>query len=107
MGPLRAAVAQSAPEIESGFGTIIGEAPVMRSLFEAVAQVADCDATVLLIGETGTGKEMIAREIHERSARRNRRLVKLNCAALPSELVESELFGYEKGAFTGAISQSL
>lgn len=103
--PLRAAAAQSAPEIESGFGTIIGEAPVMRSLFEAVAQVADSDATVLLIGETGTGKEVIAREIHERSARRNRRLVKLNCAALPSELVESELFGYEKGAFTGAISQ--
>jgi len=103
--PLSAGAVLPAPNMKSGFATIIGESPVMQSLFESVAQVAESDATVLLIGETGTGKELIAQAIHARSRRRDGRLVKLNCAALPSELVESELFGYEKGAFTGALSQ--
>jgi formate hydrogenlyase transcriptional activator len=82
---------------------VIGESEVMRRVFTHIEQVADTDTTVLLTGETGTGKEVIAQTIHDLSPRRERLLVQLNCAALPSELVESELFGHEKGAFTGAI----
>ena len=88
-----------------GFGAIIGDSPVMQSVFATVEQVADTDATVLLTGETGTGKGAVARAIHDMSRRRDKLLVNVNCAALPGELVESELFGHEKGAFTGATAQ--
>ena len=90
-----------------GFEGIIGESPTLRHVLEMVETVAPRDATVLLLGETGTGKELIARAIHERSRRRERTLVKLNCAAIPSGLLESELFGHERGAFTGAIAQKV
>jgi DNA-binding NtrC family response regulator len=82
---------------------LIGESAALRRVREQIAQVAPTDSTVLIQGETGTGKELVARAIHEQSARRERPLIKINCAALPRELVESELFGHEKGAFTGAI----
>jgi DNA-binding NtrC family response regulator len=84
---------------------MIGDSPALARVREAIAQVAPTDSTVLIQGETGTGKELAARAIHAASARRERPLIKLNCAALPRELVESELFGHEKGAFTGAIAQ--
>jgi len=87
------------------FGEILGESPALIRLLEQVALVAATDSTVLIQGETGTGKELIARAIHDRSQRRERPLIKINCAALPRELVESELFGHEKGAFTGATQQ--
>jgi formate hydrogenlyase transcriptional activator len=77
----------------------------LRPVLAQVELVAPTDATVLLTGETGTGKEVIARAIHELSPRRNRNLVKVNCAAIPAGLLESELFGHEKGAFTGALMQ--
>jgi DNA-binding NtrC family response regulator len=94
-------------EIQSthDFRDIVGESAALMRLLEHVGRVAPTDSTVLLLGETGTGKELIARAIHARSARRERVMVKLNCAALPRELVESELFGHEKGAFTGATQQ--
>jgi DNA-binding NtrC family response regulator len=91
--------------VEEMRGAIVGKSPVLRRMLEQVAQVAPTDSTVLIQGETGTGKELVARAIHEGSSRRERPLVKLNCAALPRELVESELFGHEKGAFTGALQQ--
>jgi DNA-binding NtrC family response regulator len=84
---------------------MIGESQALRHVREQIAQVAETDSTVLIQGETGTGKELVARALHDRSARRGRPLIRLNCAALPRELVESELFGHEKGAFTGAIQQ--
>ena len=87
------------------FGEVLGESPALLRLLDQVGQVAGTDSTVLIQGETGTGKELIARAIHGRSQRRERPLIKLNCAALPRELVESELFGHEKGAFTGATQQ--
>jgi formate hydrogenlyase transcriptional activator len=87
------------------FEDIVGQAPVMKRLFASIEQVALSDSTVLLMGETGTGKELIAHAIHNVSLRKDKLLVKLNCAALPSELIESELFGHEKGAFTGATAQ--
>jgi formate hydrogenlyase transcriptional activator len=87
------------------FAEMIGDSPAMRDVFEQIAVVAGTDASVLLIGETGTGKELIARALHERSERKDRLMVSVNCAALPSELIESELFGHEKGAFTGATAQ--
>ncbi len=86
-------------------GNIIGDSPAMQEVFVQVEQVADADATVLLTGETGTGKSVIARAIHDLSDRRGKLFVNVNCAALPGELVESELFGHEKGAFTGATAQ--
>jgi formate hydrogenlyase transcriptional activator len=79
----------------------------LRRIFDAVATVAPTDSTVLIQGETGTGKELVAREIHSLSHRRNATFVKLNCAALPTGLLESELFGHEKGAFTGALAQRI
>ncbi len=84
---------------------LVGDSPALARVREQIAQVAATDSTVLIEGETGTGKELVARAIHAQSARRERALVKLNCAALPHELVESELFGHEKGAFTGAHQQ--
>ncbi len=92
-------------EIRSDRGSMIGESPALQRVRQLIAQVAPTDSTVLIQGETGTGKELVARAIHENSARRERPLIKINCAALPRELVESELFGHEKGAFTGALQQ--
>jgi formate hydrogenlyase transcriptional activator len=89
---------------EMGFEQIIGNSAALKHVLELVETVAPSDSTVLLLGETGTGKELIARAIHDRSRRKERTLVKLNCAAIPTGLLESELFGHEKGAFTGAIT---
>jgi formate hydrogenlyase transcriptional activator len=95
------------PDVRSeySFEGIIGKSPAVRRVLEQVAIVAPTDSTVLLHGETGTGKELIARAIHNLSSRRDRPYVRINCAAIPSGLLESEMFGYEKGAFTGALIQ--
>ena len=89
------------------FDHIVGSSPALESALEEVERVAPTDSTVLVLGETGTGKELIARTIHNLSARCGRPFVKLNCAAIPFDLLESELFGHEKGAFTGAIAQKI
>lgn len=89
------------------FDQIVGDSPALRQVLDLVETVASSDSTVLLLGETGTGKELIARAIHDHSRRKNRTFVKLNCAAIPTGLLESELFGHEKGAFTGAIGQKV
>ncbi|HYL09562.1 MAG TPA: sigma 54-interacting transcriptional regulator [Candidatus Acidoferrales bacterium] len=92
---------------EYGFEDIVGESPGLKTVVNQVRTVAATDATVLILGETGTGKDLFARAIHQLSSRRERTLVRLNCAAIPTGLLESELFGHEKGAFTGAISQKI
>ena len=92
---------------EHPFAEIVGESRLLRDALQQVEIVAPSDATVLVLGETGTGKELIARAIHDRSGRRERTFVKINCAAIPSGLLESELFGHERGAFTGAIAQRI
>jgi formate hydrogenlyase transcriptional activator len=92
---------------ETGFEGIIGRSSALRRVLEMVETVAWGDSTVLLLGETGTGKELIARAIHSHSPRIDRPFVKLNCAAIPTGLLESELFGHERGAFTGAITQKI
>jgi DNA-binding NtrC family response regulator len=92
-------------EIGAARHAMVGDSSALRRVLEQVGQVAPTDSTVLIQGETGTGKELVARAVHDASLRRERPLVKLNCAALPRELVESELFGHEKGAFTGALQQ--
>jgi formate hydrogenlyase transcriptional activator len=89
-------------EVEHNFDEIIGAAPALQDALSRLEQVAKTDATVLIQGETGTGKELFARAIHDRSARSDGALIKVNCAALPHDLIESELFGHEEGAFTGA-----
>jgi len=89
------------------FEQIIGNSPALESVLEQVERVAPTDSTVLVQGETGTGKELIARAIHNLSARCGRPFIKLNCAAIPFDLLESELFGHERGAFTGAIAQKI
>ena len=91
--------------IEYCFEGIIGQSPAIRNVLEQVRIVAPTDATVLLHGETGTGKELVAHAIHNLSSRVRRHFVRMNCAAIPSGLLESELFGHEKGAFTGALNQ--
>ena len=95
------------PEISPGysFEGIVGQSSALRKVLEQVAIVAPTDSTVLLHGETGTGKELVARAIHNLSTRRERTFVRMNCAAIPSGLLESELFGHERGAFTGALMQ--
>jgi formate hydrogenlyase transcriptional activator len=91
----------------NGFEGIVGSSPPLRTVLDQVRIVAPTDATVLIEGETGTGKELIARAIHMHSERRHRPFVKVNCAAIPTELLESELFGHERGAFTGAVAQRI
>jgi formate hydrogenlyase transcriptional activator len=93
--------------VERNFEEIIGKSPRLKDVLESVQTVAPADSTVLIEGETGTGKELIARAIHELSPRKGQAFVKVNCAAIPSGLLESELFGHEKGAFTGAIAQKI
>jgi formate hydrogenlyase transcriptional activator len=92
---------------EMDFGQIVGNTAPLKHVLQLVETVAPTDSTVLLLGETGTGKELIARAVHEHSRRKDRRFVKVNCAAIPTGLLESELFGHEKGAFTGAISRKI
>jgi formate hydrogenlyase transcriptional activator len=95
------------PKNISSSGKVVGKSPALQAVFEQVERVAPTNATVLIQGETGTGKELIAHAIHSASPRRGRPFVKLNCAAIPLDLLESELFGHEKGAFTGAIAQRI
>ncbi len=94
-------------DTELGFGEIIGRSDALTDVMRKVAKVAPSDATVLLLGDTGTGKELIARALHQMSSRKHASFIKLNCAAIPSGLLESELFGHEKGAFTGAVGRKL
>jgi transcriptional regulator with GAF, ATPase, and Fis domain len=93
--------------LDQGFAGIVGESPVLRAVLRKVRQVAPVETTVLLTGETGTGKELIARAIHEGSPRKDHPLIKVNCGAIPQGIVESELFGHEKGAFTGALQKRI
>ena len=94
-------------QAERAFEQIIGNSPALESVFDQVAQVAPTESTVLIEGETGTGKELFAHAIHNASRRCGRPFIKLNCAAIPLDLLESELFGHERGAFTGAIAQKI
>src|SRR5476649_2655681 len=89
------------------FEEIVGSSQSLRKVLKAVDKVAPTDSPVLILGETGTGKELIARAIHKRSPRSSRAFIRLNCAAMPSELIASELFGHEKGAFTGALERRI
>ena len=92
---------------DMNFEQLVGNSPALKRVLQLVETVAPNDSTVLLLGETGTGKELIARAIHDRSRRKDRTFVKVNCAAIPTGLLESELFGHEKGAFTGAVTQKI
>lgn len=94
-------------QAELGFEKIIGQSPALLEVLKNVRVVAPTDSTVLLLGETGTGKELVARSVHALSSRRDQTFIKLNCAAVPEGLLESELFGHEKGAFTGAVNQKV
>jgi transcriptional regulator with GAF, ATPase, and Fis domain len=104
---LRAEKTYLMEEVESShnFHEMVGTSPLMQRVFQSIRQVAHTDTTVLIEGETGTGKELIARSLHNASSRKDKPLIKVNCAALPDELIESELFGHEKGAFTGAFQR--
>jgi formate hydrogenlyase transcriptional activator len=90
-----------------GFEAIVGESATVRAMLRDIRKVAAVETTVLLMGETGTGKELVARAIHDASPRQGRPLVKMNCGAIPQGLVESELFGHERGAFTGALQRRI
>jgi DNA-binding NtrC family response regulator len=103
----RARQPQGAAGQEAHFAEIVGTSAALRGVLQQVEVVAPTESTVLILGETGTGKELIARAIHTSSSRSSRPFVKLNCAAIPSGLLESELFGHEKGAFTGAVAQRI
>lgn len=92
-------------EINQNYSEIIGESAAIKKVFHLVTQVARTDSTVLILGETGTGKELIARAIHHASPRKDKLMIKINCAALPANLIESELFGHERGSFTGAVER--
>ncbi|HXN06517.1 MAG TPA: sigma-54 dependent transcriptional regulator [Nitrospiria bacterium] len=94
-------------KIKNRFEEMIGKSDVLRNIYETIDQVVESDATVLITGESGTGKELVARAIHQRSGRRDQPFITINCGALPETLFESELFGYEKGAFTGAVSSKM
>jgi formate hydrogenlyase transcriptional activator len=94
-------------ELRADCGNIVGDSPALQTALQLVSVVAPTDSSVLIMGETGTGKELVARAIHNLSSRRGRAFIKLNCAAIPLGLLESELFGHEKGAFTGAIAQKM
>ncbi len=98
---------ESEIQAELGFENIIGQSPALREVLKDARVVAPTDSTVLLLGETGTGKELVARAIHSLSARQDKNFIKLNCAAVPTGLLESELFGHEKGAFTSAVNQKI
>jgi PAS domain S-box-containing protein len=98
---------EEAIDSELGFGEIIGRSGALKDVMQKVAKVAPSDASVLLLGETGTGKELVARAVHRMSQRNGKSFIKLNCAAIPSGLLESELFGHERGAFTGAVARKL
>src|SRR5262249_9158462 len=93
----------TSPKDRARFG-IIGESPAILEMYAVIERVADTPTTVLITGESGTGKELVARALHENSSRRERPFIKVNCAAIPKDLMESELFGYERGAFTGAVA---
>ena len=96
------------PRVQSGAGNLfIGASPRMKEMQAVIGKIGWSEVPVLIQGETGTGKEVVARELHARSPRADKLFLKLNCAALPSELVESELFGYERGAFTGAVQKKI
>lgn len=97
--------APTAEKVSEPFGRLLGQSASMRELYRMIDRVAPTDATVLILGETGVGKELVAREVHDRSPRAGRRLVAVNCAAIPRSLIESELFGYARGAFTGATAE--
>jgi formate hydrogenlyase transcriptional activator len=92
---------------EAAFGDVVGESPAVLGVLASVRHVAKTDSTVLVTGETGTGKELIVRAIHDLSRRKDKLLVKVNCAALPAGVIESELFGHERGAFTGALTRKV
>ena len=92
---------------ERRFEQIVGTSPVLEEALAQVERVAPTDSTVLILGETGTGKELIAHAIHKLSVRSGRAFVRVNCAAIPLDLLESELFGHERGAFTGALTQKI
>jgi formate hydrogenlyase transcriptional activator len=92
---------------EHNFEEIVGSSPALLAVLQQVERIAPTDSTVLILGETGTGKELIARAIADRSTRKNRPLVKVNCGAISAGLVESELFGHVKGAFTGALDKRM
>jgi formate hydrogenlyase transcriptional activator len=95
------------PVLDNPYTEIIGQGPGMQHIFNLLTQVADTETTVLILGETGTGKELIARAIHNGSSRKDKPMIKVNCAAIPVNLIESELFGHEKGSFTGAIERRM
>ena len=103
----RASKSAAIPEIRADYGPMVGKSTVMEDLFQRIGQVAERGSTVLVTGESGTGKELVARLIHDKSARANQPFVPINCAAIPETLIESELFGHERGAFTHAVEKRI